>query len=461
MAVMRSSSILRWQDDEGDWCMMSNEADLREAIFVAESLSTAIINIEVEGVALPHTGKWVFYWEGPTEDEMKECRYWTCCTQTEQHGPCLGDNDSLPASSDSFSPAPAPAPPTPMPTVLGEESDIDCGAFGAIAAKVTAAAEKIHPLMHNATVKTKEIIYEAKERISGSEFVAQARPVALQAVVQAQNMIEQARPVAQNIIEQARPVAQQAAARAQNMIEQARPVAQNMIEQARPVAQQAVVRAQNMIEQAGHYYVACVDPVEPVVSADAPGASRAFSSVRDAVPSNVQAKYELAIRQMIGMGFVEADSLKALQTSNGNVAQAVDSLLSAEILAADFKTISVEVGPIWNQEHAVEVMTEYLRSHPGHSCTGHWWTTEPFKMSVLQIVMPRADAGQFESGQVVWRYPVKGWFSEWSNTCDEIMEMGFESKQQIMEALVKANGELKAAIKILVAAERRIRASAN
>jgi hypothetical protein len=69
------------------------------------------------------------------------------------------------------------------------------------------------------------------------------------------------------------------------------------------------------------------------------------------------------------------------------------------------KTVAVEVGPIWGQEHALQVAEQYLLAHPGHSWTAHWWTTVPGEMSVLQINMPLEEAEKVESGEVVWRYP--------------------------------------------------------
>merc|ERR1711874_568964 len=45
---------------------------------------------------------------------------------------------------------------------------------------------------------------------------------------------------------------------------------------------------------------------------------------------------------------------------------------------------NVEVGPIWNQRHAEEKAAEYVRNHPEFQWTGHWWTTEPGMMSVIQ-----------------------------------------------------------------------------
>ena len=49
---------------------------------------------------------------------------------------------------------------------------------------------------------------------------------------------------------------------------------------------------------------------------------------------------------------------------------------------------NVEVGPIWNDEDATKKAETYLREHPTHGWTGQWWTTEPGKMSVLQVYVP-------------------------------------------------------------------------
>ena len=46
---------------------------------------------------------------------------------------------------------------------------------------------------------------------------------------------------------------------------------------------------------------------------------------------------------------------------------------------------NVEVGPIWNQRHAEEKAAEYVRNHPGYQWTGHWNTTRPGLMSTIQV----------------------------------------------------------------------------
>lgn len=46
----------------------------------------------------------------------------------------------------------------------------------------------------------------------------------------------------------------------------------------------------------------------------------------------------------------------------------------------------VEVGPIWNHEHAKQKAEEYIREHPELRWTGQWATTVPGKMSVIQVV---------------------------------------------------------------------------
>jgi len=45
----------------------------------------------------------------------------------------------------------------------------------------------------------------------------------------------------------------------------------------------------------------------------------------------------------------------------------------------------VEVGPIWNQRHAEQKAAEYIRNHPDYVWTGHWNTTQPGRMSIIQI----------------------------------------------------------------------------
>jgi len=46
---------------------------------------------------------------------------------------------------------------------------------------------------------------------------------------------------------------------------------------------------------------------------------------------------------------------------------------------------NVEVGPIWNQRHAEEKAAEYVRNHPDYKWTGHWNTTRPGLMSTIQV----------------------------------------------------------------------------
>ena len=38
---------------------------------------------------------------------------------------------------------------------------------------------------------------------------------------------------------------------------------------------------------------------------------------------------------------------------------------------------NVEVGPIWNQQHAEQKAAEYIQNHPEYEWTGHWNTTQP------------------------------------------------------------------------------------
>jgi len=186
--------------------------------------------------------------------------------------------------------------------------------------------------------------------------------------------------------------------------------------------------------------------------------------------------------------------------------------------------VAVEVGPIWNHEpHAKEVAQQYLEEHPGHCWTGHWWTTVPGKMSVLQIRMPKRDAERVQRGEASWRYveseaesepeveqevcveePVveveerltvdealaqmglsredvtegmlaeikaglqmeeppaepeeeERWSEEWDDLLVELTEMGFEDEAQSRKVLSDANGDVKDAVKVLVALERASR----
>ena len=54
----------------------------------------------------------------------------------------------------------------------------------------------------------------------------------------------------------------------------------------------------------------------------------------------------------------------------------------------------VEVGPIWNQAHASEVAHRYVLEHPDMEWTGHWNTTRPGVMSVIQIKIRQNEDNQ-------------------------------------------------------------------
>jgi len=60
----------------------------------------------------------------------------------------------------------------------------------------------------------------------------------------------------------------------------------------------------------------------------------------------------------------------------------------------------VEVGPIRNQSHAEEVASEYIRNHPEFEWTGHWNTTRPGEMSVIQV-RRREEAGALDIDDLV------------------------------------------------------------
>jgi hypothetical protein len=48
-------------------------------------------------------------------------------------------------------------------------------------------------------------------------------------------------------------------------------------------------------------------------------------------------------------------------------------------------TVEVEVGPVWSHNDFLARKHEWENKFPGWSMTGHWWTTVPGKMSVVQF----------------------------------------------------------------------------
>lgn len=59
---------------------------------------------------------------------------------------------------------------------------------------------------------------------------------------------------------------------------------------------------------------------------------------------------------------------------------------------AEMVTATVEVGPLWNTNHAKQVGAQYLAANPGHKWDGSWWTTVQGSMSVLQVQMPKGSS---------------------------------------------------------------------
>lgn len=53
-----------------------------------------------------------------------------------------------------------------------------------------------------------------------------------------------------------------------------------------------------------------------------------------------------------------------------------------------FVVHTVQVGPLFSNEHATAVGDAWCKFNPSHSFTGHWWTTTPGAMSVLQVEIP-------------------------------------------------------------------------
>ena len=64
-------------------------------------------------------------------------------------------------------------------------------------------------------------------------------------------------------------------------------------------------------------------------------------------------------------------------------------------------TQDVEVGPLQNQRHAEQVAADYVRNHPECEWTGHWNTTRPGVMSVIQI-RRHVETPEIDVGEFVW-----------------------------------------------------------
>jgi hypothetical protein len=52
------------------------------------------------------------------------------------------------------------------------------------------------------------------------------------------------------------------------------------------------------------------------------------------------------------------------------------------------ETREVEVGPIFNNDHAKQKADEWLAHNPGWRFTGEWNTTIPGQMSVIKVARP-------------------------------------------------------------------------
>lgn len=63
----------------------------------------------------------------------------------------------------------------------------------------------------------------------------------------------------------------------------------------------------------------------------------------------------------------------------------------------------VEVGPIWNQQHAVQVAHKYIDENHQYAWTGQWKSTVPGKMSVINVT--HAMEGKIFAPRVNARFP--------------------------------------------------------
>jgi hypothetical protein len=49
------------------------------------------------------------------------------------------------------------------------------------------------------------------------------------------------------------------------------------------------------------------------------------------------------------------------------------------------ESFDVEVGPIYSKAHAQRIAENFLAKNPDHIWTGHWMTTQPGRMSVINV----------------------------------------------------------------------------
>jgi len=62
------------------------------------------------------------------------------------------------------------------------------------------------------------------------------------------------------------------------------------------------------------------------------------------------------------------------------------SVIEVEKVAESSEKREVEVGPIWNNDDAKMKAQHWLSQNPGWNFTGNWRTTDPGKMSVIEVV---------------------------------------------------------------------------
>lgn len=90
-----------------------------------------------------------------------------------------------------------------------------------------------------------------------------------------------------------------------------------------------------------------------------------------------------------GRADIDVNNPAATLAKWGYSASAVQAALDQDIQrVASMTKTTVEVGPIWNNTHAQQLIQQYAAANPSHQCTGGWWTTVPGSMSVIEVMMP-------------------------------------------------------------------------
>lgn len=85
------------------------------------------------------------------------------------------------------------------------------------------------------------------------------------------------------------------------------------------------------------------------------------------------------------------------------------------VIDVELSKKSVEVGPIWNNDHAQQLAHDWCAKNPGWKFTGDWRTTIPNEMSVIDVVFQTVEKKSIEVGPIFNNDHAQQLASEWCN----------------------------------------------